>query len=246
MQVCIRERDTPDGVWVDETELVPISGYSGYFISPSGYVVSYKRKNPVVLRPAAQMNGYLFVVLVDDNKKHHIKRIHRLVAEAFIPNPCGYPYVLHWDDDKTNNDVSNLRWGTRDDNTEDAIRNGKCVTRQVYCYETDTVYESIPCAARQLMLRVSSIRIACSHIKGKVGDYTLCYKENIGKEQMPYNKYGRPLYGKFLKTGKKKKKKNMSEACRLTGASDSHICDVMAGRSKHAHGWTFWKEDHDV
>ena len=43
-------------------------------------------------------------------------RIHRLVAEAFLPNPDGKPFVDHIDRDKLNNNVSNLRWVTKSEN----------------------------------------------------------------------------------------------------------------------------------
>lgn len=64
--------------------------------------------------------GHLLVGL--SNKTFYI---HRLVAEAFLPNPEGHPCVLHWDDDPTNNRVENLRWGTQADNMRDAKRNGR-------------------------------------------------------------------------------------------------------------------------
>lgn len=51
-------------------------------------------------------------------------RIHRLVAEAFIPNPNGYDQVDHIDCDKTNNRVDNLRWCTHQENTRYAQENG--------------------------------------------------------------------------------------------------------------------------
>ena len=53
--------------------------------------------------------GYLQVVLHKNNKKYY-KRIHRLVAEAFIPNPINLPQVNHINGDKTNNTVDNLEW----------------------------------------------------------------------------------------------------------------------------------------
>lgn len=50
--------------------------------------------------------------------------VHRLVLEAFV-GPCPKDSMaLHWDDDKSNNYLSNLRWGTRSENSEDSVRNG--------------------------------------------------------------------------------------------------------------------------
>lgn len=49
---------------------------------------------------------------------------HVAVARAWIPNPKNYPVVRHLDDDKENHHVSNLAWGTHQDNANDALRNG--------------------------------------------------------------------------------------------------------------------------
>ena len=63
------------------------------------------------LKPQLKKNGYLQVGLHDKNN-HKYVNIHRLVAEAFIPNPDNLPEVNHKDEDKTNNHVNNLEWCT--------------------------------------------------------------------------------------------------------------------------------------
>jgi hypothetical protein len=49
----------------------------------------------------------------------------RLVAEAFLPNPSGLPFVLHLDDDATNNRVENLEWGDHSENVRQSVERGR-------------------------------------------------------------------------------------------------------------------------
>lgn len=60
-------------------------------------------------------NNYLTVDLYEGNKSRKVT-IHRLVAEAFIPNPEGKPTIDHIDGNRQNNAVSNLRWATYSEN----------------------------------------------------------------------------------------------------------------------------------
>lgn len=60
-------------------------------------------------------NGYFSVDLYKNNKSEKVT-IHRLLAEAFIPNPDNKPCVDHKDGNRTNNDLSNLRWASYSDN----------------------------------------------------------------------------------------------------------------------------------
>ena len=91
-----------------------IKGYEGlYAITPEGEVWSYKRKK--FLTPYTSGNGYLKVHLFKDNEEKQYY-IHRLVAEAYIPNMDNLPQVDHINEDKTNNCVNNLQWITNKDN----------------------------------------------------------------------------------------------------------------------------------
>lgn len=87
-----------------------IPGYEGFYeVSSFGRVRNVKSGK--ILRPGLHHSGYLNCVLsVNGNKNTFV--IHRLVAQAFIPNPLGLPQVNHKDEDKTNNNVDNLEWCT--------------------------------------------------------------------------------------------------------------------------------------
>lgn len=111
-------------IWKD------VVGYEGYYqVSNLGNVKSLNWRNVgcaknLWLKP--HNKGYLQVELA----KGGIKKcfvVHRLVATAFIPNPCGYPQVNHKDENKRNNCVSNLEWCNASYNAIYSLeRNGVC------------------------------------------------------------------------------------------------------------------------
>jgi len=92
-----------------------ITGYEGkYQISSDGRVKSmnYNHKGRAkILKPTINNTGYKKVNLYN-NGKAKIVFVHRLVAEAFIPNPNNMPVVNHKDENKLNNQVDNLEWCT--------------------------------------------------------------------------------------------------------------------------------------
>lgn len=91
-----------------------IKNYEGlYAITPEGEVWSYKSKR--FLKPADNGDGYLFVELCKDNEKKKCY-LHRLVAEAYIPNTENLTQVDHIDENKAHNYVNNLQWITNRDN----------------------------------------------------------------------------------------------------------------------------------
>lgn len=114
----------------------PIKGYEDcYQISDQGHVRSIVKttsRRIGILKPHLK-NGYLAINLFKDKTVKHFY-IHRLVAEAFIPNPDDLPEVNHIDADKTNNDVSNLEWCTRNGNLKHAWDLGhKCTGESHGC-----------------------------------------------------------------------------------------------------------------
>ena len=105
-----------------------IMKYPKYFILPCGKVFSGKTGE--YLKPSYDKQGYARVSLYNNGKSTTIK-IHRLVAEAYIPNPENKTDVNHKDGNKSNNDVSNLEWATRSENIKHAFNNGlKRITKK--------------------------------------------------------------------------------------------------------------------
>lgn len=96
-----------------------IPNYSMYRIYNDGTVVStFNNKNKT--RKPVCVHGYYYVTLNKNGEERRFA-IHRLVAEAFIPNPENKPMVDHIDGDKSNNIASNLRWVTASENSRNPI-----------------------------------------------------------------------------------------------------------------------------
>ena len=96
----------------------PIVAIPGYEVSSLGRVKKLpcgKGFNSVerIKTLVTSKDGYLMLNWKTLDGKQHSKPIHRIVAEAFIPNPDQKDTVNHIDGDKTNNNVDNLEWATR-------------------------------------------------------------------------------------------------------------------------------------
>lgn len=111
-----------------------IAGYEGlYAVSNEGNVRSLNFNHTgkaKILKPLKVTDDYLRVRLYKDGKGKTMK-VHRLVAQAFIPNPNNLETVNHRDEVKTNNSASNLEWMSVADNINYGTRNRRSAEAQV-------------------------------------------------------------------------------------------------------------------
>ena len=135
-----------------------------------------------VLKPGKNTRGYPFVIICKNREMKNFK-VHRLVAEAFIPNPLNKPEVNHKNEIKTDNRVENLEWMTGKENCNYGTRNervAKAQSKPVKQFTKDGVFVqdfiSAKEAERQTGIFHTNI-VAC--LKGKyksAGGYVWKYK----------------------------------------------------------------------
>lgn len=102
----------------------PVPGFSAYRVSSLGRVVSYKRREPRILR-AYSLGGYPAITLHDGDGGRRVRTVHTVLAETFIgPRPDGLE-VRHLDGDPWNRALSNIQYGSHADNMQDRLEHGR-------------------------------------------------------------------------------------------------------------------------
>ena len=145
-------------------EWKPIKGYEGlYEVSNMGRVKSLRYGKARILRTPDNLRGYKSVIL-SKQATRKIKRVHRLVAEAFIPNPMNLPVVNHLDGDKYNNCATNLEWCTYQENSIHAIKTGltrpAVTTKPIMAYKGDKLvgtFKSMSECANKLNCNIQNV-----------------------------------------------------------------------------------------
>lgn len=98
-----------------------------YFISNLGFI---KNKHNKILKPYLSSGEYKYICIHEKKHTHHI-RIHRIVAQAFIPNPQKLSCVNHKDGNKQNNCVKNLEWVNYSQNVKHGFESGLYQVRKI-------------------------------------------------------------------------------------------------------------------
>ncbi len=109
-------------------DLIDVKGFENYSISRSGLI--YNKSTKRFLKGGIDRHDGYIRFNFWKNKKLHKKRIHRLLAENFIPNPKNFPLVRHLNDLKTDNRIENLAWGSKSDNEKDKYKNCTVLIRK--------------------------------------------------------------------------------------------------------------------
>ena len=173
-----------------------IKGYEGlYQVSNLGEIRSKHTGKWIKLKCSPVNKRYRKVILCD-NEKREAKLVHRLVAEAFIPNTNSLPYVNHKDENPSNNMAVNLEWCTQKYNmnygtVKERVGNAskgrkrsqysidlqiKRQKKKIYCVELDMIFNSLKEAAKYAGVDSSGITHAAKGEQNTCGGYHWEYK----------------------------------------------------------------------
>lgn len=156
--------------------LKEIDGFPNYFVSEDGKVISKVQSNPKELCQWVDNVGYKQVILRKNNKKHY-KRVHILVANAFVEGKTEENNMVnHIDGNKLNNNFTNLEWTSNKKNTQHAYDNNlykstyRCEVKAIHKITgKEYIFKSIRSCAEELELNRKTIT---SILKGeKVNNY---------------------------------------------------------------------------
>lgn len=141
-----------------------VVGYEGkYLISNYGDLARVHKYTPTrSKKPTIDEDGYLRTKLHDRSSTKYIG-IHKLVAQAFIPNPENKPQVNHMNGDKKDNRVTNLEWVTASENNRHKFvvldpESYHKKRKAVRCEELNRTFESVTAASKELGIHRGDIR----------------------------------------------------------------------------------------
>ena len=249
----------------------PIKGFDNYEISNFGRVKSLSRvianslRPDHILRECYDKDDYCDVHIFNNTGQMKVKRIHRLVAEAFIPNPNNYPIINHKDECTYNNFVGNLEWctykyninyGTLPARKSIILKGHRTVCDKPVCiYDLDgnfiKKFKSVAFAVRELNIPgITAIYDTC---RGKDG-YThsgyqwkyvvegVDYTQNIGPMKTKYATMIKRVYQYDMDMNFIAEYESCSKAQKVTGIPSTGICTCARGARPHYHKFKWFYE----
>ena len=227
---------------------------TNYSVSDEGNVRNDKT-NKILSQRVQQ--GYHHVGLTINGKAKSC-RVHRLVAQAFIPNPNNKPYVNHIDGVRNNNKVENLEWCTPKENTQHAVKTGLMLPtreRKVIQYSLDgkklAEYVSISEAARQTNSTAEKIILCCQYQRKTHNNFQWRYKEEEASSIQSVEK-PKTLAKRVAQLDSKTGEilniyDSMRQAAKAVGGTQSAITHVIKGdKSTKTHKGFGWKLVDDI
>ena len=149
----------------NELEWREVKEYSNYEVNQFGEIRHKTRRK--VLKPRSNNGGYQYVNFKINGKNTNFA-VHRIVANAFIPNPKGYTEINHKDYDRTNNCVDNLEWVDSSQNKQHAYlkdenksSRGKAVIQRSKDGTYIKTFETISKAAKEMNCSIAAISNCC-------------------------------------------------------------------------------------
>lgn len=217
----------------------PVVGYEGrYEVSSLGRVrsLNYEGRKGVVIvrRPTLSNFGYHRIGLII-GKSRKTFMVHRLVAEAFIPNPEGKPFIDHINGVRTDNRVENLRWCTRVENMNFPLA--------LQHKSEATSGERNPMFGKH-MSEATKRKVSAKHKANPHPEHLGKYITNAPKGRD--SAVARAI-DQYTKDGKFVKRWHcMADAAREYGIDPSHLSKCCRGARKTTNGY-IWKyaDDHD-
>ena len=110
--------------------MAKLENYSGYEIYEDGRIYSYKSRKWLTLKP--RQDGYIQIHLINDDGEAKDLYLHRIVAQAFLPNPENLPCINHKDENRMNCHKDNLEWCTYEYNNNYGSRTERMVQNRIY------------------------------------------------------------------------------------------------------------------
>lgn len=235
-----------------------ITNFTNYSVTDTGIVT--KLSNNMVLKQQTTKNGYRQVTLVNDLGRK-VCYVHRLVAEAFLPNPDNLSDVNHKDYNKENNCVSNLEWCNHSDNLKHSYNHSnrdknrehmrqlaaanhekmkKTVSQYSLSGELIATYDSLREAADATGVAMQNISAVTRGERGSAGGFKWV-RDDIGAIDFNQKRSRFSAVQQFdLNNNLIASFNSITEAARETGVSAKGISEVCRGRNKTAGNFK-WK-----